>query len=249
MGQLARQESKTNLLNSIKDGGQFRHCILSGDKLMREELVRFILGPDNIIYPDVTGRAQGRGCWLSGRYDMIEKACEKNIFQDFFDGPVTTMIGPEGQTLAEVVDAQLSKRCLEALGLARKANKLKIGFDKVYKTLQNLSEKSNTSELGQRSSIVLTSIDASDNGQAKINALGRHLVKAGIDIVQLRLFNSTVMGNAVGRERIVHTFFEKQGTGVQLYSAAIKIATYRGIKDQIGFGSSGINFSNGASAD
>jgi|TARA_B100000029_G_scaffold516527_1_gene630585 predicted RNA-binding protein YlxR (DUF448 family) len=249
MHQMARKENNRNLLNSIKDGGQFHRCILSGDKLLREELVRFILGPDNTVFPDVTGRAQGQGYWLTGRHDMIVKACEKNVFQDVFEKSVTPMTGPEGQTLADIVDVQLSRRCLEAIGLARKANNLKIGFDKVYKTLRNLSEKSNAGASGQRPSIVLTSIDASENGQAKINALGRHLVKAGIDIVQLRLFNSTVMGKAVGRERIVYTFFEKRGTSVQLYNAAIKLATYRGITDQIGFRSSEINFSNGASAD
>jgi len=43
-------------------------------------MVRFVIGPDEEVVPDIKGCLPGRGFWLSARRDMVNTACAKNLF-------------------------------------------------------------------------------------------------------------------------------------------------------------------------
>ena len=47
-------------------------------------MVRFVLGPECDVVPDVAGRLPGRGVWLTAERPMIEKAVEKRLFSRGF---------------------------------------------------------------------------------------------------------------------------------------------------------------------
>ncbi|MBX9875204.1 MAG: DUF448 domain-containing protein, partial [Beijerinckiaceae bacterium] len=43
-------------------------------------MLRFVLGPDRIVVPDLEGRLPGRGMWLSARADVLEGAVRRGAF-------------------------------------------------------------------------------------------------------------------------------------------------------------------------
>ena len=41
-----------------------RRCVLSGDTVSREALVRLAISPDGLVLPDPAAKAPGRGAWI-----------------------------------------------------------------------------------------------------------------------------------------------------------------------------------------
>ena len=56
-----------------------RRCLASGKVLPKGCLLRFVVGPDGQLVPDLAERLPGRGLWLQARQDMMEKACARNL--------------------------------------------------------------------------------------------------------------------------------------------------------------------------
>src|SRR5207302_7221214 len=50
-----------------------RRCIVTGEVRDRGSLLRFVVGPDGAIVPDVAARLPGRGLWLTARRDIVER--------------------------------------------------------------------------------------------------------------------------------------------------------------------------------
>lgn len=51
-----------------------RTCVISKEKLPKQELIRIVRTPDGEVIIDETGRANGRGSYLKKDIDVIEKA-------------------------------------------------------------------------------------------------------------------------------------------------------------------------------
>ena len=53
------------------DQAPYRKCILTGESLPQEQLMRLAMGPDGQIAPDVRAKAPGRGAWIGvNRVDL-----------------------------------------------------------------------------------------------------------------------------------------------------------------------------------
>jgi uncharacterized protein len=107
------------------ESGPLRRCIVTRMQGERARMVRFVLGPDRQIVPDLAARLPGRGIWLSPRADVIETARAKGAFARAARGPVTVPAD-----LPEILRAGLSRRVGEFLGLARRAGQSVAGFAK-----------------------------------------------------------------------------------------------------------------------
>ena len=57
-----------------------RKCIVSGDLKPKAEMIRFVVGPEDDIVPDLDEKLPGRGLWLSAEADVLKTACVKNSF-------------------------------------------------------------------------------------------------------------------------------------------------------------------------
>ena len=57
-----------------------RTCALTRQEKPVEALVRFALGPDGTIVPDVDARAEGRGVWISLDEAAVQEAVRKKAF-------------------------------------------------------------------------------------------------------------------------------------------------------------------------
>ena len=103
-----------------------RSCIITREAKAKEELIRFVVGPNQQLVPDLSGKLPGRGIYVSCSKLLVAEAIAKRVFSKAAKAQV--MI-PEG-LLAEI-EAQLARRMLDALSLARKAGQVVTGFEKV----------------------------------------------------------------------------------------------------------------------
>ena len=53
---------------------QLRTCAVTNEKLPKKELVRIVRDKDGNVSVDLTGKANGRGVYLKGDIEVIEKA-------------------------------------------------------------------------------------------------------------------------------------------------------------------------------
>ena len=57
-----------------------RKCIATGQVLSKSELVRFVVGPNNVLYPDPENKLPGRGLWVKADRSAIAKAEKEKLF-------------------------------------------------------------------------------------------------------------------------------------------------------------------------
>ena len=102
----------------LKDrSGPERRCIATGASGPTERLIRFVLGPDGAVVPDLAGRLPGRGAWLTADRALVLKAVKKNLFARAFRANVNLPDDFAGQ-----IETLLVRRLQDVLALARKAN-------------------------------------------------------------------------------------------------------------------------------
>ena len=57
-----------------------RSCALTPARRPKDELIRFVLGPDGAVVPDLKEKLPGRGVWVTAAYDTVAKAAKRNVF-------------------------------------------------------------------------------------------------------------------------------------------------------------------------
>jgi len=216
-----------------RNGTPVRRCIVSGDALPREMLIRFVVGPDDIVVPDLSERLPGRGLWVTGRHDIVAQACAKGAFRRAARRAVTPLVGPNDEGLATLVDAQLTQRCVEALGLARRAGQLIVGLDQVRAALKGMAAPTGNT---RGTAVLLTAQDAAEDGGNKLKTLAERVTESGAVVAQLVLFDAKTLGRAIGRDQVVHALLETDTAGKQLHAAIWRLAVYRGVAPLVELG-------------
>jgi hypothetical protein len=117
----AQASGKGSLARAPEDDA-LRRCLASGEMKPRTEMVRFVIGPDQAVYPDIAEKLPGHGLWVSATPDAIHLAIKKNLFAKAAKEPARP--APD---LADVVTLLLRKRCLEFLGLAKGSGNAVLG--------------------------------------------------------------------------------------------------------------------------
>ena len=158
-----------------------RRCIASGASRPRGELLRFVVGPEGALVPDLGESLPGRGLWISAERALLAKACERGLFARAARRPIA--IAPD---LIDEVERQLTVRALDVLGLARRAGGLVTGFDKVERAL-----------VERRVAVLVEASDGARHGRARLGALAR-------DIPVIAHFDGAMLSRSLGRENVVH---------------------------------------------
>jgi len=57
-----------------------RRCVATGEVLPEHLLIRFALGPDGVLVPDIGAKLPGRGAWVSANRQLLEEARAKGGF-------------------------------------------------------------------------------------------------------------------------------------------------------------------------
>ncbi len=158
-----------------------RRCIASGAVKDKQALLRFVIDPQGQVVPDIGGRLPGRGIWVSANRQMLKKACEKNLFARAARAQVTV-----SADLVERVEGLLVRRCLDRIGMARRAGQAVSGYEKVSEWLR-----------AGRGGVLLAAADGAPGARAKMRA-------AGPDVPVVDVFCADELGMTAGRERTVH---------------------------------------------
>ncbi len=108
-----------------------RRCIVSGETAPKHGLIRFVVGPDDVIVPDLGERLPGRGIWLAADAAALQTAVAKKLFARAAKAQVSV---PDD--LAARVEALLVKKCQDIIGLARRSDLLVFGYDRVLEVLE-----------------------------------------------------------------------------------------------------------------
>src|SRR6056297_885204 len=105
--------------------GPERKCIATGEVQPASGLIRFVVGPDGQIVPDVAGKLPGRGIWVSADRAALDLAVKKKLFSRAARQQVGV---PEG--LADLVTTLVRQRVIDLLSLARKSGQAVAGYEK-----------------------------------------------------------------------------------------------------------------------
>src|SRR5579872_1862203 len=141
------------------DGDALRRCLVTGECRDRGALLRFVVGPDRRIVPDVDGRLPGRGLWLTPARDIVKTAVAKRLFARAAKQDVVVE-----EELDDRIEALLVRRSIEHLGLARRAGQAIAGFVQVEQALREASV-----------AVLVEAADGSADGRGKLMRLARGL--------------------------------------------------------------------------
>lgn len=185
-------------------GAPTRRCAITRAVRPREELIRFVIGPDGTVIPDPGARLPGRGIWLSARRDILDKACAKNAFAR---AAKTQARVPPG--LPESIEPLLASRCLRVIELARRAGEAVGGFERVHEWLRT-----------GRARLVLVAADGSAGSKAKLRGMaqGRRVIE---------VLDAAELGSAFGRDHVVNAAVAGGGLARRLETEIFRLSGFR----------------------
>ncbi|MDX2221871.1 MAG: RNA-binding protein [Rhodospirillaceae bacterium] len=181
-----------------------RQCLASGAQQPTAGMIRFVVGPDDALVPDLEERLPGRGLWLSARRDLIETAIAKRLFSKAAHQSVSV---PDG--LSDRLAGLLKRRCLDILGLARRAGLVTFGADRVREALAQ-----------GRTGALVEAADGSPGERRKFVALAE-----GIAVVDV--FTRAELGGALGRDDAVHVAIAAHRLAAAFVAEAARFAGVR----------------------
>jgi predicted RNA-binding protein YlxR (DUF448 family) len=190
-----------------------RTCIVTRQASEPDGLIRFVVGPDMTVVPDLKRRLPGRGCWVTADRSHVDEAARKNLFTRALKTKVTA---PED--LGAMVDGLLVRSVLGSLGLARKAGQAVLGAAKVEGAVRS-----------GKAMLVLHAAEASPDGVRKIDQARRATVHAGgPEIPSYKLFSQAELGLALGGTNVIHAAVLAGDTGKAVLKRVGALDRYRG---------------------
>ena len=162
--------------------GPLRRCAVTRERLPVGQMIRFVIGPDRMVVPDLAARLPGRGIWLSARGDVIETARTRGAFARAARGAVSVPADLRSDLLLALV-----RRIGDTLGLARRAGQAIFGFARAREWLE-------TGRVG----LVMQASDGSPDERARFVG-GR---ATGVAVVTP--LDGARLGAIFGRDHVVH---------------------------------------------
>jgi predicted RNA-binding protein YlxR (DUF448 family) len=178
-------------------GEPLRRCLVTGQSLPKDRLVRFVAAPDGTVVPDIANELPGRGAWVSANATAIAKAVAKGQLTKALDAKA-------GAALPGLVESLLVKRTLGLLGIARRAGLIVTGYERVKETLD-------LHEMGRaRIAALIEAAEGSADGRRSILAKARAI---GVDAPVCGLFTGDELSMALGGANVIHACLLSAGTG------------------------------------
>jgi uncharacterized protein len=187
-----------------------RRCIGTGLVRPQVELLRFVIAPDGRLTPDVAARLPGRGLWLTARRDILAMTATKRLFARAARQPVIVEDG-----LADRVEGLLAKRCLDHIGLARRAGQAVMGFAKVQAALT-----------AGKAAVLVAAADGAADGRGKLEALA-------LGVPRAERLTSAELGAAFGRERVVHAALSHGRLAEVFLADTARLAGFRATRTEL----------------
>ena len=161
------------------DGAE-RKCIATGEVQPKHGLIRFVIGPEDQVVPDILGKLPGRGIWVSADRAALKTAMKKGLFSRSAKQPVKV---PDD--LVCEVEKQLARRVVDLISMQRKAGKAVAGYEKVKGWLQT-----------EEAEVLIQAVDGSGRGKSKLSTphYGHYI----------GCLTADELGLAFGRQTVIH---------------------------------------------
>ena len=181
-----------------------RRCLVSRQTVPVDELIRFVVGPDNMVFPDLARRLPGRGMWVRSTRSAVEEACRQNLFAKAARAPLSVE-----DDLADRVSHLLLQRCLDLIGLARRSGCAVSGFEKVKMLLA-----------AGNAGVLLIGSDCGQDGSGKLLSVAK-------DLPVIDLFSCAELAHVFARERMAYGAVASGTLAARLISEAHRFAGFR----------------------
>jgi predicted RNA-binding protein YlxR (DUF448 family) len=195
-----------------RNSGAERFCIASRKVKPVDQLIRFVVGPNGNVVPDLKRRLPGRGVWVTASRAALADAVGRKAFARGFKRDV--------RVDADFVDATerlLARAVLDALAIAGKAGNVPAGFAKVENALAH-----------ERIAALIHAADAAPDGVRKIeSALHRRFGADAEKIPVINGFTSQQLGLALGRANVVHAALLAGPASETLIERATRLHRFR----------------------
>jgi predicted RNA-binding protein YlxR (DUF448 family) len=165
-----------------------RLCIATREVRPIGELIRFVVGPDGAVVPDLKRRLPGRGVWITANRPLVEQAVRRRAFGRAFKADVRVSLG-----LADELEQLLERSALNALSVAHKAGLVLLGFAKIEAAIA-------TAPLVA----LIRARDAGEEGGRKLAAAFRRRAGDAAEGKIVKAFTSAQLDLALGRLNVVH---------------------------------------------
>jgi predicted RNA-binding protein YlxR (DUF448 family) len=209
---MAAQTATRDERGSRDRAATVRLCAVTRTQRPVEDLVRFVLGPDGNIVPDLARRLPGRGVWVEARRQTVAEAVRRKVFAGSLQQAVAV---PDD--LPDQVERLMARRLAEAVSLANKAGLLAVGFVKVEEMIHQ-----------GRAAVLIQAADGAADGIAKLARKFEALV--GLE----RAVEATVaelpgeqLDLAIGRSNVVHAAASGGGAAQRMLTEAGRLRRYR----------------------
>lgn len=181
-----------------------RKCIATGESQPKSGLIRFVLGPDGMVVPDLLGRLPGRGIYVAATRAALDKAVSKNLFSRAARVQVT--LPPD---LVPLIEAGLVRRVVDLVAMARKAGSAVTGLEKVKDWLEK-----------DRARVLIQAEDGSERERSRLRP------PDGPDSL-ITCLSAQELGLAFARERAIHAALGAGGLTIRVVEEAARLAGLR----------------------
>ena len=180
---------ETVLDSGPRSRGAERLCVVTRAVKPVAAMIRFVIGPDGNVVPDLKRKLPGRGVWVTATRAALTEAVRRKVFARGFKREV--------RVAADFVDSTerlLVRSALDALAIAGKAGDVLAGFAKVEAALTH-----------ERIAALIHAADAAPDGVRKIeSALHRRSGGDAEKIPIINAFSSQQLDLALGRPNVIH---------------------------------------------
>jgi len=177
-----------------KDGPE-RSCVVSRAVKSPDDLIRFVVGPDGMLTPDLRRKLPGRGVWTSLSAKTVTEAVKRKAFERSLKTKITVP-----NDLVAMIDGLMLRDALQALAMANKAGLVSSGFAKVEAVIGS-----------GRCAAVIEASDGADDGRRKIGqAMKRAEIARETSGLKARktpvvaIFAAADLELALGRAHVIH---------------------------------------------
>ncbi len=186
-----------------RENGPERRCIATGVGRPKAALIRFVLGPEGRIVPDIAAKLPGRGIYVVPDRAALDRAVSKNLFSRAARQPVTL---PDD--LPDLVERMLADRVVNLISLARKAGDATAGYERVKDWLMK-----------EEATVLIQACDGSERGKSKLSTPA--------DGTFIGWLEADELGLAFGRQTVIHVVLAAGGLAPRVVEEAARLKGLR----------------------
>jgi predicted RNA-binding protein YlxR (DUF448 family) len=166
-----------------------RTCVATRAIRSPDELIRFVLGPDGAVVPDLRRKLPGRGVWVTATQAAVDETVKRRLFPKGFKAKAQA--APD---LGEAIASLMRQDLRQALALANKAGCVVTGFGKVESAIGSGGVAA-----------LIHAAEAKDDGRRKLAAaVKRRYGEAGGTIPVVDDLPGEELDLALGRSHVIH---------------------------------------------